>query len=63
MACKTLINEVMQIINAAVEVAWIGASFNFLNAGIRKTPPPRPKPLKTPANKLLTKVYFIFWFM
>jgi hypothetical protein len=60
-ACKTLINEVMQTINAAVEVAWIGERLSFLKVGIRNTPPPRPKPLKMPAQKLLKKIYFIFW--
>lgn len=58
--CRTFINELMHTIKAVVEVAWTGDSFSFLSIGTKKIPPPKPKPVKIPAQKLLTKIYLIF---
>ena len=58
--CKTLINELIQTMKAVVELACIAESFSLRSMGIKKMPPPKPKPLKMPAQKLPKKIYLIF---
>ena len=58
--CKTFINELIQTMKAAVELARIAESLSRLSIGIKKIPPPKPKPLKIPAPKLHIKIYLIF---
>jgi len=58
--CKTFMNVLIQTMKAAVELACIAESFSLLSIGIKKIPPPKPKPLKIPAQKLPIKIYLIF---
>lgn len=61
MPCITFNNELEKIVNEHVAVAWIELHPKDLYAGIKKNPPPLPKPLNIPANKLLLVTKLMFY--
>jgi len=58
-AWRQLIVAVVKIVKVQVAVACKGFNFKCLNIGTKKIPPPKPKPLNIPAQKLFYNIYIL----